>query len=202
MKQIIILTIGLLLMIQLASAENQAFGIGYFGIGYFGIGDNESPTWVIEPVNQTIEVGVALSYDIEATDDSGIANYTINDTSNFSIDNNGLITNNSVLIENQTYLVNISATDEVGNVLWKVISITVIPPIPLVQQNEFIIWGYNSTRFMVFATMWVNNTMLLNPINISASCNTVGLVHFNSVINEPCYCNGSSYVQFDGGGTC
>ncbi|MFX1389734.1 MAG: hypothetical protein ACFE9Z_06725 [Promethearchaeota archaeon] len=55
--------------------------------------DITDPTWNSIPEDQIIEFGADLSYDVDASDLSGIAYYWINDTINFSIDSNGLITN-------------------------------------------------------------------------------------------------------------
>jgi len=30
----------------------------------------------------------------------------------------------------------------------------------------------------------------------------VGSMYYNDTLNEPCYCNGSAWTQFDGGGAC
>ena len=86
-----------------------------------------SPTWVDEPTDQTIEYGENFIYDVEATDDSGTVYYMINDTDNFLINpNTGLITNNTILVEGLKYL-NITAYDPSNNDIQKIITITVLP---------------------------------------------------------------------------
>jgi len=55
------------------------------------------PSWVQIPSDQIIEYGDPFNYDINAIDNSGIDYYWINDTIYFNIDENGVITNNTIL---------------------------------------------------------------------------------------------------------
>ena len=87
--------------------------------------DSVAPTWVTIPVDQTIPEGIAFTYDIDATDNVAIAQYFINDTSNFNIDAvTGVITN-AVVLEVRQYFLNISVNDTSGNILSEIITITV-----------------------------------------------------------------------------
>ncbi len=55
--------------------------------------DTLPPQWVETPTNQIVELGAGFYYDINATDPSGIDHWWISDTTNFTIDANGVITN-------------------------------------------------------------------------------------------------------------
>ncbi|HYN44778.1 MAG TPA: immunoglobulin-like domain-containing protein [Candidatus Limnocylindrales bacterium] len=86
--------------------------------------DTTAPTWSTIPSDQTIQVGTAFSYDVNATDLSAI-NYSINDTANFAIDQGtGLITNATELAEG-IYGLNITATDPSSNSVSQIITVTV-----------------------------------------------------------------------------
>jgi hypothetical protein len=55
--------------------------------------DTTLPNWSITPLDQTTECGNAFNCDLDASDLSGISSWEINDTTNFNIDSNGIITN-------------------------------------------------------------------------------------------------------------
>ena len=59
--------------------------------------DTTIPTWDFSPTNQNLEFGDALLYDLDASDLSGINSYWKNDTINFNIDSNGVLTNTTIL---------------------------------------------------------------------------------------------------------
>ncbi len=81
---------------------------------YFSI-DMTPSAWAQVPANQTVVYNTSFSYDINATDPSGVDKYWINDNANFTINSSsGLITNNTLLALG-TYLLNVSANDTLGN---------------------------------------------------------------------------------------
>ncbi len=86
--------------------------------------DNTSPTWNTIPSDQTVEFGINFSYEVSASDLSEIAYYEVNDTDNFNIDNNGLITNSTIL-EIGSYILEIHAYDYYNNFCDIIITITV-----------------------------------------------------------------------------
>ena len=51
------------------------------------------PSWVISPTDQIIDIGNDINYSLNAYDSSGIDIWWINDSMNFNIDNEGLVTN-------------------------------------------------------------------------------------------------------------
>jgi hypothetical protein len=72
--------------------------------------DAAPPEWKPNPKDQTIEFGQDFRYDINATDHSGIGAWGLNDTTNFVIDSNGVITN-IVDLELGRYGLNVSVSD-------------------------------------------------------------------------------------------
>ena len=48
------------------------------------------------------------------------------------------------------------------------------------------------------------DTFRSNPTDSPGSCNgtTEGRFYYDASLDEPCFCNGSDWRQFDGGGTC
>jgi parallel beta-helix repeat protein len=87
------------------------------------VDDETAPTWVSVPTDQVIEFGQALSYQLQATDESGIHSWAVNDTVHFSIVG-GLLTNNGVLVPG-SYGLQITVEDTSGNQLSVIITITV-----------------------------------------------------------------------------
>ncbi|MGK0209542.1 MAG: hypothetical protein ACI83O_000820, partial [Patescibacteria group bacterium] len=85
--------------------------------------DVTSPTFNDFPPSQSIKVFDAFSLQIEATDKNGIQEYLVND-SRFSISDNGLLTNNSILIPDG-YTISISAYDPSGNIISEELNIRI-----------------------------------------------------------------------------
>jgi len=52
-----------------------------------------APTWVVAPTDQMVEYSEDLNYDLDVTAAAPIRNWWISDTTHFSIDSNGVITN-------------------------------------------------------------------------------------------------------------
>jgi len=78
------------------------------------IPDNTFPTWDETPTDQTLLVDDSLSYDVSASDNVEIDSYWLNDTSNFQIDANGLLTNRTDLAIG-TYSIEVHVNDTSGN---------------------------------------------------------------------------------------
>ncbi|TFG99504.1 MAG: right-handed parallel beta-helix repeat-containing protein, partial [Candidatus Thorarchaeota archaeon] len=93
--------------------------------------DTMSPTWTLTPVDQTLEYNEALSYQIEASDASGISSWAVNDTASFAISATGLLTNATFLAPG-VYNVEITVTDAYSHSISTTIMITVneivLPP--------------------------------------------------------------------------
>ncbi|MBD3252405.1 hypothetical protein GF386_01610 [Candidatus Pacearchaeota archaeon] len=77
------------------------------------------------PVNQVVEYGEALGYDVNATPSgSPIDSYFIDDNGNFTINNSGFIKNNTIL-DLGIYSLNISVNDTDGDINFSLINVTV-----------------------------------------------------------------------------
>ena len=50
----------------------------------------------------------------------------------------------------------------------------------------------------------ISSVMRLTPTDAPGTCNAgaEGSVYADNSLNEPCYCNGANWKQFDGGGNC
>ena len=82
------------------------------------------PTWDQTPTDQVIEFGDTFEYDLNASDLSGINHWWINDTSNFNIDGDGIITNVASLPVGE-YWLEVRAYDPFDNYCTKVMQITI-----------------------------------------------------------------------------
>ena len=129
--------------------------------------DTTAPTWSPFPVDQTIECGMALSYDVGASDHNGIHHYVINDTVRFSIDASGLIKNTVPLAVGE-YWVEIRAYDARGNYCSKILKIQVQAaapptwnPTPVDQVIEYgndLSYKVNASDLSGIAKYWINDT--------------------------------------------
>lgn len=88
------------------------------------VNDTTPPVWAPVPSDRITGYGSTFNYDVNAIDLSTPISYGVNDTTNFSIDANGLIMNNSVL-NTGIYFLNISASDLYGNTAYSIIKIIV-----------------------------------------------------------------------------
>ncbi|MGY5871345.1 MAG: hypothetical protein RTV72_03780 [Candidatus Thorarchaeota archaeon] len=83
--------------------------------GYFTVevGDTTPPTWNEIPGIQILENGQQFALQLDVTDLAGIAQWIVNDTATFTIDNNGFLTSLSVL-NSGTYYIEVTVIDEHG----------------------------------------------------------------------------------------
>jgi len=86
---------------------------------------SDSPIWDEIPTNQTINFGDDFYYDLNASDLSGIASWSINDSTNFKIDGNGIVTNKVSLAVGQ-YWLEVEAFDPYGNGCSCIFKLTVL----------------------------------------------------------------------------
>ncbi|MFW9793924.1 MAG: hypothetical protein ACFFEE_06475 [Candidatus Thorarchaeota archaeon] len=75
--------------------------------------DKAPPEWEPEPTNQVIDLGQDFTYDLNASDFSGLGAWGLNDTTNFAIDTDGVITN-AVDLALGVYGLNVSVSDTNG----------------------------------------------------------------------------------------
>ena len=128
----------------------------------------KAPTWNPEPTDQTIEFRNTFSYNVNASDLSGIGQYWINDTLNFQIGSTtGLITNKTVLFVGE-YWLQIYVNDTLGNENSTILAIMVQDtraptwnPKPTDQTIEFgTDFSYNiDAEDLSTITYSINNTL-------------------------------------------
>ena len=76
--------------------------------------DAAPPEWVQPISDQMIDARAPFYYDLNATDYSGIDQWSINNTENFAIDNNGVISNTEIL-DAGLYNLEVQVNDSLGN---------------------------------------------------------------------------------------
>ncbi|MFX1577121.1 MAG: alkaline phosphatase [Promethearchaeota archaeon] len=89
----------------------------------FSIRDTTVPTWVNSPQNLILNFGNALHIQLNATDRSGIAQWYINDTTNFLLSSSGLLQSVSG-VSPGTYGLNVTVSDPYGNALSTTFKVT------------------------------------------------------------------------------
>jgi hypothetical protein len=87
--------------------------------------DTLPPSWIEHPENQTLNAYDTFRYDLNATDPSGIEQWTIDDSTNFDVNENGVITNRISLAAGFYYL-EVEVEDPYGNPLRGSFTISVI----------------------------------------------------------------------------
>jgi len=97
--------------------------------------DTEGPTWTVTPLDHILGYNVPLSYQLQASDASGIDSWAVNDTASFAISSSGLLTNATAL-EPGIYYVEITVTDTESNSVTVTVMITVNEPVPPVQPLD------------------------------------------------------------------
>ncbi|MFW9869848.1 MAG: hypothetical protein ACFFEL_09500 [Candidatus Thorarchaeota archaeon] len=102
--------------------------------------DAVPPEWDQVPVDQTIDFGQDFRYDLNATDSSGVEAWELNDTTNFTIDSNGIITN-LVDLESGRYSLNVSVSDSLGYTRSAQFDVIVNPPPPPPDLTIYLLWG-------------------------------------------------------------
>ena len=132
----------------------RAYGLTVFGrniyssaiSAYFivNLDDTIAPTWDETPVDQVHEyVGYVgeFSYDLNASDASGINNYWVNDTARFTISWYGVLTNNATLEIGEVYWLEVRAYDDYdnyGTATFKItVDDTIAPEIEGPDDEEF-----------------------------------------------------------------
>ncbi len=131
------------------------------------VNKNTPPTWIEVPSDQTIKFGDSFSYNVNATDTSGIDHYSINASSTFNIDSSGVITNITQLLVG-VYWVNVSAFDASNNycdVQFKIIVQDLSAPTwiqepetQIVKYGLDILYDVNATDLFGIDHYWINDT--------------------------------------------
>jgi hypothetical protein len=133
--------------------------------------DSTSPTWVIEPEDQEIDYGVPFSYQVNATDESGIYLWSLNDTIHFSIIG-GLIQNATVL-DVGSYGLMIFVEDPYGNSLNVTITIAVL---------EVIVPTTTTSTFTAITTTETTETTVTTSVGTTPTTSSTPLPTDNTMI--------------------
>lgn len=103
--------------------------------------DKAPPLWThSSPSDVTIQLNEHLRYDLNATDTSGIDSYWVNDTVNFDIDNQGIITDKTSLDVGR-YGIQVSVNDTNGYTLTSSFAVIVSEPESIPIPIEWIFIG-------------------------------------------------------------
>ncbi len=130
--------------------------------------DTTNPIWIELPTDQFIEFSTLFSYDVNASDPSGIDTYWLNDTIHFQIDGNGVISNNSFLLVGE-YWLEIRAYDQFGNNISDIIKITVEDTTPptwvitpedqLIELGESVYYDLDAYDLSYIGSWEINDTI-------------------------------------------
>jgi hypothetical protein len=111
--------------------------------------DTTDPSWVIAPTDQEVNYLETFSYQLEAFDLSPLTNWNVNDTAHFTINANGLITNNSIL-ELGIYGLSVNVSDPYGNTLENEFRIIVYDEIiPTINHPDDVQYEVGETGFSI-----------------------------------------------------
>ncbi len=129
--------------------------------------DLVNPTWSVDPTDQTVNYHADFSYDVDAIDNFQIDTYWVNDTTNFLISAEGLITNRTILTPG-VYPLKISVNDSTDNIIFTIIEITcqdvvnptwiVVPTDQTVDFGEDFSYDVAATDNIAISTYWINAT--------------------------------------------
>jgi len=91
--------------------------------------EKTAPVWVLAPIDETVDYGTPYVQRLGAYDSSGVDHWWLNDTVHFSIDEDGVIRNSTVL-EPGIYQLEVRAYDPYDNYCSANLTITVLEPPP------------------------------------------------------------------------
>jgi hypothetical protein len=111
-----------------AAGSTASFGVGDLDMWLVRFPEPEGtpPTWVEPPIDQRILSGVPFRYALNASDSSGISRWQLNDTTDFVIDDEGCITNATVLAVG-SYSLQVVVYDIYNNALSGAFKVLVVP---------------------------------------------------------------------------
>jgi hypothetical protein len=146
--------------------------------------DISAPVWTQVPVTQHVEYGQTFSYDLNATDSSGIDRWWLGDDTYFSIDSNGSITE-TALLEVGIYTISVFVNDTLGNTLscnvLVIVSDTIAPvwtspPVnQVISQDQSLDYQLFASDLSGISTWHVNDTAHFSIDSEGHLRNIVGL---------------------------
>ncbi|MHA2148038.1 MAG: cadherin repeat domain-containing protein [Candidatus Thorarchaeota archaeon] len=128
--------------------------------------DTTNPIWDQLPSNQEVIHRQPFRYNVNSSDLSGIDHYWVNDTTGFFVDDNGVISNNSMLLV-KVYNLEVRAYDPFGNNVSVIFSVTVIgadpvwdeiPTNKIVEFGSHFLYNLNASAYFGIDDYWVNDT--------------------------------------------
>jgi hypothetical protein len=129
--------------------------------------DISAPVWTQVPETQHVEYGQTFSYNLNATDSSGIDSWWLGDDTYFSIDSNGSITERAPL-EVGIYTISVFVNDTLGNTLSSSILVIVsdatapvwtsLPMNQVISQDQPLDYQLSASDLSGISTWHVNDT--------------------------------------------
>jgi len=133
---------------------NDTVGGELIGTFSVHVRDTSSPSWILGPVDQYVEAGEDILYDLDASDVSGIGSWGLNASPAFAIDVDGTITN-QFEIPVGIYAIHVWVTDFFDNTLSGSFTIYVtdsIEPSWVVQPTDQILSYGEDLAYTIVAT--------------------------------------------------
>jgi len=161
---------------------------------------DNAPEWSPTPVDQLLRVGDPFFYDVNASDTSGV-DYSINDTVNFDITPEGVITNSLSLSEG-VYPLEISAYNPFNNNITTTINIRFAEDVPPewdeIPEDQTIVEGesffYDVDASYIFGVEYsINDTVnfnitpegiITNSLNLSVGVYSLEISAYNPFNNS------------------
>ncbi len=110
--------------------------------------DAAPPEWGHPFTNQQIAIGESFVYDLNATDYSGVDQWWIDDTQDFTIDDDGVITNIVDLVAGD-YNITVSVNDTLGNIQTELFILSVGSPILFPMELAIVAVGVSVVVILV-----------------------------------------------------
>ncbi|MGY5875482.1 MAG: NosD domain-containing protein [Candidatus Thorarchaeota archaeon] len=167
------------------------------------VDDTTPPTWINTPSDVLLEFGDSFTYDLDVRDYSEIVSWSLNNTAYFSIDQQGIISNGTVL-QVGIYGMEVLTSDSLGNTASVEFSIEVqdtISPMWIIEPTDVIVYTNQEIDIQFEAwdlsgiSQWtVDNTVafaitsngrLVSISGLSAGTYTLTVSAFDSH-NNPC----------------
>ena len=168
--------------------------------------DTAGPEWTQELADQTVEVGDPFSYDLNATDYSGLHTWWLNDTGRFSISSDGIVTANTVLPVG-VYHIRVSVNDTLGQVLSGTIRIEVVdtqaPVWVVVPETVYVNYGMRGILIIQahdasgIDHYWVSDTASFSVDDEGVVTNNVSLPCGETLLEVRAYDSYGHYCSAD-----
>ena len=165
---------------------NDTRGVTISAIITVEVIDVNPPTWVETPTDQMAEFGYPFVYDLNATDTAGISHWWLNDTSNFAISVEGVVTN-LVDLSLSVYGLQVWVNDTNGLILTVEFSIIVQdtmaptwdddPTTQYVVPGKTFIYDLDASDPSGLDVWWINDTVMFTIDMNGIITNITSLTH-------------------------